>query len=173
MRESADSTGSRPRGACAGLGTGETNRPDGLVAASRPRCSSPSGGCARRSGSPIYLDTTYTFGRASSDLVARLTPAQRASQLVSSQAPAITTAANPLLTDTFGRADDARRAGERRRHERQGREHGGDAAGAKLVVDRTARPNGDRRVGRDRPVRVPRPDARRRGEPGRDEIKVT
>jgi beta-glucosidase len=51
---------------------------------------------------PIYLDTRYTFAERAADLVARLTPTQRASQLVSSQAPAITSAANPLLTDTFG-----------------------------------------------------------------------
>ena len=61
---------------------------------------------AQRSGDgardPIYLDTHYTFAERAADLVARLTPTQRASQLVSSQAPAITTAANPLLTDTFG-----------------------------------------------------------------------
>ncbi len=54
------------------------------------------------SGEPIYLDTHYTFAERAADLVARLTPTQRASQLVSSQAPAISTAANPLLTDTFG-----------------------------------------------------------------------
>ncbi len=53
-------------------------------------------------GKPIYLDTRYTFTERAADLVARLTPTQRASQLVSSQAPAITSAANPLLTDTFG-----------------------------------------------------------------------
>ena len=51
---------------------------------------------------PIYLSTSYSFGERAADLVARLTPQQRASQLVSSQAPAITTGANPLLTDTFG-----------------------------------------------------------------------
>src|SRR4051812_4012430 len=41
---------------------------------------------------PIYLDTHYTFAERAADLVARLTPTQRASQLVSSQAPAIATA---------------------------------------------------------------------------------
>lgn len=50
---------------------------------------------------PIYLDTSYSFGERAADLVARLTPAQRASQLVSSQAPAITNATNPLLTGYF------------------------------------------------------------------------
>ena len=50
------------------------------------------------SAGPIYLDTSYTFGERAADLVARLTPAQRASQLVSSQAPAITSVSNPLLS---------------------------------------------------------------------------
>jgi beta-glucosidase len=50
---------------------------------------------------PIYLNTSYTFGERAADLVARLTPTQRASQLVSSQAPAISSAANPLLTPVF------------------------------------------------------------------------
>ena len=54
------------------------------------------------SPNPIYLDTHYTFAERAADLVARLTPTQRASQLVSSQAPSISTAANPLLKDTFG-----------------------------------------------------------------------
>jgi beta-glucosidase len=54
------------------------------------------------SSDPIYLDTHYTYAERAADLVARLTPTQRASQLVSSQAPAISTAANPLLRDTFG-----------------------------------------------------------------------
>jgi beta-glucosidase len=49
-------------------------------------------------GTPIYLDTSYSFGERAADLAARLTPAQRASQLVSSQAPAITSVANPLLS---------------------------------------------------------------------------
>ncbi|WP_345630256.1 glycoside hydrolase family 3 C-terminal domain-containing protein [Rugosimonospora acidiphila] len=51
---------------------------------------------------PIYLDPSYSFAERAADLVARLTPAQRASQLVSSQAPAITSAQNPLLTGYFG-----------------------------------------------------------------------
>ena len=54
------------------------------------------------SSDPIYLDTHYTYAERAADLVARLTPTQRASQLVSSQAPAISTAANSLLRDTFG-----------------------------------------------------------------------
>ena len=45
---------------------------------------------------------TTRYAERAADLVARLTPTQRASQLVSSQAPAISTAANPLLRDTFG-----------------------------------------------------------------------
>src|SRR5262245_7339762 len=52
------------------------------------------------SSGPIYLDTSYSFGERAADLVARLTPAQRASQLVSSQAPTITSVANPLLSPT-------------------------------------------------------------------------
>jgi beta-glucosidase len=47
---------------------------------------------------PIYLNTSYTFGERAADLVARLTPTQRASQLVSSQAPAISNVADPLLS---------------------------------------------------------------------------
>ncbi|MBO0867297.1 MAG: glycoside hydrolase family 3 C-terminal domain-containing protein [Micromonosporaceae bacterium] len=53
-------------------------------------------------GVPIYLDPSYSFAERAADLVARLTPAQRASQLVSSQSPAITSAQNPLLTGYFG-----------------------------------------------------------------------
>ncbi|WP_203919079.1 glycoside hydrolase family 3 C-terminal domain-containing protein [Rugosimonospora africana] len=51
---------------------------------------------------PIYLDPSYSFAERAADLVARLTPAQRASQLVSSQAPAVSSAQNPLLTGYFG-----------------------------------------------------------------------
>jgi beta-glucosidase len=50
---------------------------------------------------PIYLDPSYSFAERAADLVARLTPAQRASQLVSSQAPAISTGTNPLLKPVF------------------------------------------------------------------------
>jgi beta-glucosidase len=46
---------------------------------------------------PIYLDPSYTFAERAADLVARLTPTQRASQLVSSQASEISNLANPLL----------------------------------------------------------------------------
>src|SRR5690349_21890170 len=52
------------------------------------------------SGTPIYLDRSYTYQERAADLVARLTPAQRASQLVSSQAPEISEVANPLLLPT-------------------------------------------------------------------------
>jgi beta-glucosidase len=58
----------------------------------------PSANPARAAtGTPIYLDRSYSFAERAADLVARLTPAQRASQLVSSQSPAISTATNPLL----------------------------------------------------------------------------
>ena len=52
------------------------------------------------SGPRIYLDTGYTYQERAADLVARLTPAQRASQFVSSQAPEISNLANPLLQPT-------------------------------------------------------------------------
>ena len=39
------------------------------------------------SGTPIYLDPSYSFAERAADLVARLTPEQRASQLVSISAP--------------------------------------------------------------------------------------
>src|SRR6266536_3038573 len=62
----------------------------------------PSANPARAAtGTPIYLDPSYSFNERAADLVARLTPAQRASQLVSSQAPAISTGANPLLQPVF------------------------------------------------------------------------
>ncbi len=58
----------------------------------------PSASPARAAtGTPIYLDRSYSFAERAADLVARLTPAQRASQLVSSQSPAISTGTNPLL----------------------------------------------------------------------------
>jgi beta-glucosidase len=52
------------------------------------------------SGTPIYLDRSYTSQERAADLVARLTPTQRASQLVSSQAPEISNVTNPLLSAT-------------------------------------------------------------------------
>jgi beta-glucosidase len=58
----------------------------------------PSANPARAAtGTPIYLDRSYSFAERAADLVARLTPAQRASQLVSSQSPAISTGTNALL----------------------------------------------------------------------------
>ena len=66
----------------------------GLVAAllfAFPVGAHTSGG---HSSDPIYLNTHYSFAERAADLVSRLTPTQRASQLVSSQAPAISTAAN-------------------------------------------------------------------------------
>jgi beta-glucosidase len=47
---------------------------------------STDGGEAAR---PIYLDRSYSFAERAADLVARMTPQERASQLTSSQAPAI------------------------------------------------------------------------------------
>ncbi|HBF35858.1 MAG TPA: hypothetical protein DDW50_00880 [Firmicutes bacterium] len=38
---------------------------------------------------PIYLDTSYSFAERAADLVSRMTPAEKASQMISSQAPAI------------------------------------------------------------------------------------
>ena len=55
---------------------------------------------ALASSAPIYLDKGYTYQERAADLVARLTPTQRASQLVSSQAPEISNVANPLLSPT-------------------------------------------------------------------------
>jgi beta-glucosidase len=55
---------------------------------------------AAASSTPIYLDKGYTYQERAADLVARLTPAQRASQLISSQAPEISNVANPLLSPT-------------------------------------------------------------------------
>jgi beta-glucosidase len=93
-----------------------------------------------RSSDPVYLDTHYTFAERAADLVARLTPTQRASQLVSSQAPAITTSADPLLKETFGgqttlaaptRAGDTNIKVE---------STGGMAVGAKLTIDPAGTP---------------------------------
>ena len=93
---------------------------------------------------PIYLDTSYTFGERAADLVARLTPAQRASQLVSSQAPQITSVANPLLSPSqLGGQTTLAAPPERRRHERQGgerHEHGGRHAAHR----RSGRDGGER-----------------------------
>lgn len=84
---------------------------------------------------PIYLDTHYTFAERAADLVARLTPTQRASQLVSSQAPAITTAANPLLTDTFGGQTTLAAPARAGDTNIKVASTGGIAVGAKLTID--------------------------------------
>ena len=70
-----------------------------ILMSASPAAAHPS---SAHSSDPIYLDPHYTFAERAADLVARLTPTERASQLVSSQAPAITTTADPLLKDTFG-----------------------------------------------------------------------
>src|SRR3954453_14116740 len=41
------------------------------------------------SGTPIYLDRSYSYAERAADLVSRMTTAEKASQLISSQAPAI------------------------------------------------------------------------------------
>ncbi len=87
---------------------------------------------------PIYLDTRYTFAERAADLVARLTPTQRASQIVSSQAPAITTAANPLLTETFGGQTALAAPASAGDTNIKVESTGGLAVGAKLTID----PNG-------------------------------
>src|SRR5690349_14050342 len=64
--------------------------------------SAPNSSPARAAtGTPIYLDPSYSFAERAADLVARLTPEQRASQLVSSQAPAISAGQNPKLRPVF------------------------------------------------------------------------
>src|ERR1700750_3504269 len=50
------------------------------------------------SGTPIYLDRSYTYQERAADLVARLTPTPRGSELVSSQAPEISKRGNPLVS---------------------------------------------------------------------------
>jgi beta-glucosidase len=85
--------------------------------------------------SPIYLDTHYTFAERAADLVARLTPTQRASQLVSSQAPAISTAADPLLKDTFGGQTTLAAPASAGDTNIKVESTGGMAVGAKLTID--------------------------------------
>ena len=110
-----------------------------VAAASRRRAalrlSGRSAPLARPLGESIYLDTHYTFPERAADLVARLTPTQRASQLVSSQAPAITTAANPLLTDTFGGQTTLAAPAHAGDTNLKVESTGGMAIGAKLTVD--------------------------------------
>src|SRR5690349_13710302 len=88
-----------------------------------------------RSRDPIYLDSRYTFAERAADLVARLTPTQRASQLVSSQAPAITTAANPLLKETFGGQTALAAPASAGDTNIEVESTGGMAVGAKLTID--------------------------------------
>jgi beta-glucosidase len=95
---------------------------------------------ARASGNPIYLDSQYRFAERAADLVARLTPTQRASQLVSSQAPAITTAANPLLKETFGGQTTLAAPASAGDTNIYVESTGGMAAGAKLTIDSTGTP---------------------------------
>src|SRR4051794_38758018 len=40
-------------------------------------------------GTPVYLDRRYSYAERAADLVSRMTTAEKASQLISSQAPAI------------------------------------------------------------------------------------
>ncbi|HEY3088424.1 MAG TPA: glycoside hydrolase family 3 C-terminal domain-containing protein [Jatrophihabitantaceae bacterium] len=72
----------------------------GLCAAV-PLAARPGNAARAAAGTPIYLDPSYSFAERAADLVARLTPEQRASQLVSSQAPAISAGVNPLLRPVF------------------------------------------------------------------------
>ncbi|MGZ4218556.1 MAG: glycoside hydrolase family 3 C-terminal domain-containing protein [Solirubrobacteraceae bacterium] len=98
------------------------------------RLSAHSGNRAH-SSAPIYLNTHYTFAERAADLVARLTPTQRASQLVSSQAPAITTAADPLLRDTFGGQTTLAAPASAGDTNIKVESTGGMAVGAKLTID--------------------------------------
>ena len=92
-------------------------------------------GSRAQSGDPIYRDTHYTFAERAADLVARLTPTQRASQLVSSQAPAITTAADPLLRETFGGQTALAAPASAGDTNIKVESTGGMAVGAKLTID--------------------------------------
>ena len=97
--------------------------------------SSAQSGNRAQSGDPIYLDSHYTFAERAADLVARLTPTQRASQLVSSQAPTITTAADPLLKDTFGGQTTLAAPANAGDTNIKVESTGGMAVGAKLTID--------------------------------------
>jgi beta-glucosidase len=64
----------------------------GLIAALLVAVSAPTALAAhsrRSSGTPIYLNPSYSFQERAADLVSRMTLAEKASQMVSSQAPAI------------------------------------------------------------------------------------
>ncbi len=52
--------------------------------AHRPAQESP-----KTTGKPIYLDTTYSFAERAADLISRMTLEEKASQMISSRAPAI------------------------------------------------------------------------------------
>ena len=97
--------------------------------------SSAHSGNRAQSGDQIYRDAHYTFAERAADLVARLTPTQRASQLVSSQAPAITTAADPLLKDTFGGQTALAAPTSAGDTNIKVESTGGMAVGAKLTID--------------------------------------
>ncbi|HEY1517525.1 MAG TPA: glycoside hydrolase family 3 C-terminal domain-containing protein [Solirubrobacteraceae bacterium] len=97
--------------------------------------SSARSGIHAQSRDPIYRDTHYSFAERAADLVARLTPTQRASQLVSSQAPAITTAADPLLSDTFGGQTALAAPASAGDTNIKVESTGGMAVGAKLTID--------------------------------------
>src|SRR3954463_8501066 len=64
--------------ACAGVPLASGRSDDVKVAAANPA-----------PGTPIYLDRRYSYAERAADLVSRMTTAEKASQLVSSQAPAI------------------------------------------------------------------------------------
>ena len=46
-------------------------------------------GAEPAAATPVYLDTSYSFGERAADLVSRMTLQEKASQMVSSQSPAI------------------------------------------------------------------------------------
>src|SRR4051812_50042756 len=58
---------------------------------------------------PIYQDPSYSFAERAADLVSRMTLAEKASQMVSSQAPAV-----PRLgISAYGWGEEARHGGPR------------------------------------------------------------
>jgi beta-glucosidase len=106
-----------------------------FASAAEAHPSSAHSGDPTNSGDPIYLDPHYTFAERAADLVARLSPIQRASQLVSSQAPAIPTTADPLLTDTFGGQTTLAAPAHAGDTNLKVDSTGGMAVGAKLTID--------------------------------------
>ena len=150
-------------------------RPDRHRGASRPRSCSPSVFRAPREGdapTPIYLDTSYSFAERAADLVARLTPQQRAS-------PARVEPGAGDHDRGESAADRTRSAGRRRSPRRRARATrtssvastaGDDAAGAKLTIDPDGTPETVTvTTRRHRARRRSSADAGRRGEPGRHE----